>query len=181
MSRFLASDEPSALSGAAIYHASVPLFIRGLRALGAELAKAEASATERKFDSTVLVNARLAPDMLSLAGQVQRASDTSKLSAERLSGVASPRFPDNEASIAELQQRVAATVAYLEGLDPASFADSDTRIIEVSLGRARGDTYLLQFALPNFYFHIATAHAILRHNGVAVGKLDYLAMHEPTA
>jgi hypothetical protein len=112
--------------------------------------------------------------MLNLAGQVQRASDTSKLSAERLTGVPSPRFPDTEATMDELQDRIAATIAYLQGLKPEHFAGSEARAVEIRMGTARGDTYLLEFGLPNFYFHVAMAHAILRHNGVPVGKADYL-------
>lgn len=157
-----------------MYQASVPVFMRGLRALAAELRRGAASAAARQFDPGVLVQARLAPDMLTLAGQVQRASDTSKLSAERLTGVPSPRFADVENTMEELQERIAATLRYLQGLDPTAFEGSASRTIEISLGSMRGDIYLLEFGLPNFFFHIATAHAILRHNGVPVGKRDYL-------
>ena len=163
-----------ALSGDAMYQACVPVFVRGLRVLAAELRRGTASAAARQFDPTVLVQARLAPDMLPLAGQVQRASDTSKLSAERLSGVPAPKFPDTEATMEALHDRITATIAYLQQLEPAHFQGSESKTISSQLGQARGDIYLLEFGLPNFYFHIALAHAILRHNGVPVGKMDYL-------
>lgn len=164
----------SAFCGEAMYQACVPVFIRGLRALAAELRRGAASAAARQFDPAVLVQARLAPDMLTLAGQVQRASDTSKLSAERLSGVPAPKFPDAETTMEALQDRIAATIAYLHQLKPEQFQGSESKTLSIQLGQARGDVYLLEFGLPNFYFHIAMAHAILRHNGVPVGKMDYL-------
>lgn len=164
----------SAFSGDAMYQACVPVFVRGLRALAAELRRGTASAAARQFDPAVLVQARLAPDMLTLAGQVQRASDTSKMSAERLSGVPAPKFPDTEATMEALHDRITATIAYLQQLEPEHFQGSESRTVPNPLGEVRGDIYLLEFGLPNFYFHIATAHAILRHNGVPVGKMDYL-------
>lgn len=163
------------MTALSMYQASVPAFIRGLKALGTELEKAAAFAAERKFDAAILVSARLAPDMLSLAGQVQRASDTSKLSGARLSGTEAPKFEDTETTLPELQERIAKTVTFLESLDPALFAGSEDKTITLNnIGSFKGDAYLLSFALPNFYFHVATAHAILRHNGVPVGKRDYL-------
>lgn len=175
MTAFSKPTAASALTGDAMYQACVPVFIRGLRALAAELRRGAASAASRQFDPAVLIQARLAPDMLTLAGQVQRASDTSKLSAERLSGVPAPKFPDTETTMDELQDRVKATIAYLHHLKPESFHDSASKTLSLpQLGETRGDVYLLEFGLPNFYFHIATVHAILRHNGVPVGKMDYL-------
>ncbi|GGF47233.1 hypothetical protein GCM10007301_03260 [Azorhizobium oxalatiphilum] len=163
------------MTALSMYQASVPVFCRGLAALAKELEKAAAYAAERKFEPGILVNARLAPDMLSLAGQVQRASDTSKFSGERLSGTPSPKFPDTETTFPELQERIANTISYLQGLDPAAFAGSEDKEISLStLGSFKGDAYLLNFAVPNFFFHLATAHAILRENGVAVGKRDFL-------
>ena len=161
-----------------LYRLSVPGFIRGLGVLSGYLQKAEAFATEKGIDPKTLVEARLAPDMLSLAGQVQRASDTSKGSIVRLTGVAAPRFEDNEASIAELRQRIAKSLAFIDTVDPAAFEGSERREITLSFPTLKatfnGEDYLLKFALPNFYFHLATAHAILRQQGLAIGKTDYL-------
>ncbi|WP_341991001.1 DUF1993 domain-containing protein [Azorhizobium sp. AG788] len=163
------------MTALSMHQASVPVFIRGLTALSAELEKAAASAGERKFDLNILASARLAPDMLSLAGQVQRASDTSKLSGERLSGTPAPKFEDTETTLPELQARIAKTIAYLESLDPVLFVGSEDKTITLNhIGDLKGDAYLLSFALPNFFFHVATAHAILRQNGVPVGKRDFL-------
>ena len=112
--------------------------------------------------------------MLPLSGQVQRASDASKLAAERLSGIKSPRFEDTEKTFPELEKRLRETIAFLEGIDPEAFAGSEAKTVEISAGTFSGRDYLLHFALPNFFFHVAMAHAILRHNVVAVGKLDHL-------
>ena len=175
MTAFFSSPATApALTGEAMYQACVPVFVRGLRALAAELRRGTASAAARQFDPAVLAQARLAPDMLTLAGQIQRASDTSKLSAERLTGEPAPKFPDTEATMEELHDRITATIAYLQQLKPEHFQDSAGKTISIQLGEARGDVYLLEFGLPNFYFHVAMAHAILRHNGVPVGKMDYL-------
>ncbi|RKP56644.1 DUF1993 domain-containing protein [Pararobbsia silviterrae] len=161
-----------------IYEMSVPVFIRGLRVLSTLIDKAEAYAEANQLAPAILLDARLAPDMMSLTGQVQRASDTSKLSGQRLSGVAAPRFEDNETTFNELQQRIAKTVAYLETLDPASFADAESRVIQLNFGEFKpnftGVSYLLTFAIPNFFFHVTTAHDILRHNGLPIGKRDFL-------
>ncbi|CAM2148611.1 DUF1993 domain-containing protein [Pararobbsia alpina] len=161
-----------------MYQASVPVFVRGLRVLSTLVGKAEAYADTHKIAPAVLLDARLAPDMLPFTGQIQRASDTSKLSGQRLSGVAAPRFEDTETSFDELQQRIAKTVAYLETLQPASFQGAEARTVQLNFGDFKpnfsGDNYLLTFALPNFFFHVTTAHDILRHNGLPVGKLDYL-------
>lgn len=162
-----------------MHQVSIPVFIRGLQALSALLEKGAAHAAETGVAPQALIQARLAPDMLDLAGQVQRASDTSKLSGQRLSGVASPSMPDAETTFPELIKRVAATVAYLETLDEAALAGSEARTVELNFGpdkkvSFKGDAYLLTFALPNFFFHVATAHDILRSQGVKIGKLDYL-------
>jgi uncharacterized protein len=161
-----------------MYQASVPVFVRGLNILSTLIGRAEAYTTEHGNDATELLEARLAPDMLSLIGQVQRASDTSKLSGQRLSGVAAPRFEDTEASFADLERRIAGSIAYLETLQPAQFEGSESRTIELNFGEFKpsftGTSYLLTFALPNFFFHLTTAHDILRHNGLPIGKLDYL-------
>jgi hypothetical protein len=162
-----------------MYQASIPVFIRGLTVMSGLLRKAEDHARDRDLDPASLIEARLAPDMLPLSGQVQRASDTSKLSGVRLSGIAAPSFPDKETSFPELQERIAKTVAYLESIPPESLDGSEGRSIELTFGSHkptfRGDSYLLTFALPNFYFHVATAHGILRHKGIAIGKADFLS------
>lgn len=162
-----------------MYQASVPVFVRGLSALRVLLEKGAAHAAANGTDPGVLVAAQLAPDMLSLAGQVQRASDTSKLSGQRLSGVAAPAMPDTETTFDQLIERVNATIAYLEAIPADALEGAESRTVELNFGPDnkhvfRGDDYLLGFALPNFYFHVAIAHGILRSQGVPVGKLDYI-------
>lgn len=161
-----------------MHRVSVPVFVRGLRVLADLLKKAEAHVEQHGSVPDALLSARLADDMLPLSAQVQRVSDTSKLSVERLSGVAAPKFEDNETSFDQLQQRIANTIAYLNSVDAAQFDGSAAREIKLNWGKFQpafnGEDYLLTFALPNFYFHIATAHGILRNQGVPVGKLDYI-------
>jgi hypothetical protein len=158
-----------------MYQASIPVFVRGLGVLSALLEKGAAYASET---STDLVGARLAPDMFPLSAQVQRASDTSKLAAERLTGIKSPCFEDVETTFPELQERIARTLAFLNGIEPAQMEGSEERSVQLSFGEFkpvfRGADYLLTFALPNFFFHVTTAYDILRHKGVQVGKRDYL-------
>jgi hypothetical protein len=161
-----------------MYNASVPVFVRMLRNLAAFLAKAEAHATERKIDPAVLLGCRLSPDMFPLARQVQIASDSAKGGAARLAGVEVPSYADEEKTFGELVERCNKTVAFLEGLDEKAFAGSEDR--EVSWQTRSGAKsmvglpYLLNQVLPNFYFHVTTAYAILRHNGVPLGKKDFL-------
>lgn len=161
-----------------MYRMTVPVFQRGLTNLKTYLDKAEAYATEKGLDPAALVNARLAPDMLPLAGQIQRVTDTAKLTVARLTGIDAPRFEDTETSIAELRERIANTEAFLAGVAAEALDGSDAREVTISPGGVkatmRGDEYLATFALPNFYFHIATTHAILRQQGVPIGKMDYL-------
>ncbi|KQW70368.1 hypothetical protein ASE17_15835 [Phenylobacterium sp. Root77] len=162
-----------------MYQASIPVFVRGLNALRGLLEKGAAHAAANGTDPNALVSAQLAPDMLPLAGQVQRASDTSKLSGQRLSGVQAPSMPDTETTLDQLIGRVNDTIAYLETIDAKSLDGAESRTIELNFGPGnkhvfRGDDYLLGFALPNFYFHVAIAHGILRSQGVGVGKLDYI-------
>lgn len=161
-----------------MYQTSIPVFVRGLDALALLLEKALEHAEEAGMLPEVLLGARLAPDMLPLSAQVQRASDTSKLSVQRLSGVAAPKFEDSEASFEQLQERIANTIIYLNSVSAVQLEASEERTVAFDFGSFqpsfRGDDYLLTFALPNFFFHIATAHGILRNNGVPVGKLDYL-------
>ena len=160
-----------------MYQLTVPAFVRGLTVLADLLKKAEAHVEQHGSVPDALISARLADDMLPLSAQVQRASDTSKMSVERLTGVAAPKFEDNETSFDQLQQRIANTIAYLQSVNAEQFDGSETRTVKLNFGGFpdfTGRSYLLTFALPNFYFHIATAHDILRNQGIAVGKRDYL-------
>ncbi len=165
-----------------MYQISVPVFVRGLGVLAGYLEKAEAYAKANSIDPAEMVNAKLAPDMLSLAGQVQRASDTSKNAIGRLSAIEVPRFEDNEVTFAELQARIAKTIGFLDGVRLEDLEGSETRSVTLSFGKFKttlqGDAYLLTFTLPNFFFHITTAHDILRHKGVPIGKIDYLGHFE---
>lgn len=161
-----------------MYRLSIPAFVRGFGVLSAYLEKADAYAQANGLEREILVQARLSPDMLPLAGQVQRASDTSKNAIARLTGVAAPSFADTEATFAELRQRIDNTLQYFAGVSPEQLEGSESREIALNIGKLQttfsGADYLLTFALPNFYFHLATAHGILRHQGVQLGKLDYL-------
>jgi hypothetical protein len=161
-----------------LYDASIPGFIHGLRQVDHFLDKAQAHVESSGGDTATLVDARLAPDMLPLSGQIQRASDTSKLSGQRLSGVASPAMPDNERSFEDLKARIAATIDYLQTLTREQIDGNAELPVTLNFGKwtvgFSGRDYLLQFALPNFQFHVVTAYAILRHHGVPLGKLDFL-------
>lgn len=161
-----------------MYKISVPVFIRGLNVLAGLLDKAEAHAAENKVPLDDLFNARLAPDMLALSGQIQRVSDTSKNAIGRLTGVAAPSFPDDEKTFAELRERIAKTIAFLETVKPTDLEKSGERDVTINYSQLKftftGDDYLLTFALPNFFFHVTTTYDILRNQGVAVGKADYL-------
>ncbi len=161
-----------------MYSASVPLMSRALTALGKVLEKGAAFAEAKKIDPAVLLNARLSPDMFALTRQVQIASDTAKGCAARLAGAEMPSWADTEASFAELQDRVARTVAFINGFTPAQIDGSEDRSIVLKFRTGEqtfdGYGYLTTFVLPNVYFHCTTAYAILRHNGVDLGKRDYL-------
>ena len=162
-----------------IYSASVPVFQQMLRALDAVLAKAEAQAEEKKFDEAAFLQARLYPDMFPLLRQVQIAADFAKSVSARLAGEEPPSYEDNETSFVELHARIARTQAYIAGLDPARFDGAETREVVLRPGtpkerRFNGHTYLLHYGLPQFFFHVTTAYALLRHNGVPVGKMDYM-------
>ena len=156
----------------------VPDLIQGLRCLSSILSIAESHCANRKIDQDALLKARLFPDMFHLTRNVTTACDSAKFTAARLSQAEPPRYEDNEASFAELQGRIAKTIAFLETIHDAAFAAAETRELAVPLapeGTARdGRTYLARFGLPNFYFHLATAYNILRHNGVPLGKRDFL-------
>jgi hypothetical protein len=161
-----------------MYSLSAPLFVRMLGNLSAVLDKGAAFAAARKIDPSVLVNARLFPDMFPLAAQVRIAGDFAKGAAARLTGNEPPKYEDNEASFEELQARIAKTVAYVEQFRPEQFDGADTRTITIKLrGEDKtfdGRTYLANLVLPNFYFHVTTAYDILRHNGVELGKRDFV-------
>ena len=161
-----------------IYQISVPVFIRMLGNLSAILAKAEAHAQAKNIDPSVFLNARLAPDMFALTRQVQIASDAAKGCGARLAGVDIPSFADEEKSFADLQARIAKTVDFLKGLKPEQFEGAENREITIKAPSRelhfKGLDFLLHFANANFYFHVTTTYAILRHNGVEVGKMDFL-------
>jgi len=161
-----------------MYQASVPVFVNNLRNLSEILRKAVLHAEAKKIDPSVLTQARLYPDMLPLTRQVHLATDQAKNSSSRLSGADRPTFEDNETTFDELQARIAKTIAYLETLTPAQFEGSDDKDITLPVrgkdATMKGASYLLGFVHPNFYFHLATAYAILRESGVEIGKLDFL-------
>jgi len=161
-----------------MYAASVPVCIRALRSLSGILDKGAAHAEAGKIDPSVLINSRLYPDMYSFARQVQIATDVAKGCAARLAGQQPPGYEDKETTFAELKARVEKTIAFLKSFDPAQIDGSEERVIELKVGgepmKFRGLEYLQKFVLPNVYFHTTIAYGILRHNGVAVGKADYL-------
>ncbi len=163
-----------------IYQVSVPVFLNMLANLSKILDKAAAHAEAKKIDPSVLLGYRLAPDMFSLTRQVQIASDHAKRGAARLAGAEPPAYEDNEASFAELKARIDKTAAFIKSLTPAQFEGAESREITLKLGgeprKVLGEAYLLQNALPNFFFHVTTAYAILRHCGVDLGKGDYLGL-----
>lgn len=163
-----------------MYAASVPVFQHMLKNLVHILEKGEASAQARKFEPSVLATARLAPDMLPLTRQVLIACDAAKLGVSRISGVEAPKFDDTEASFADLKARIQKTLDYLGSVPAQSLDGTEDKEITFPAGRDKTRTmkaqaYLTQHVLPNFFFHITTTYAILRHNGVDLGKADYLA------
>jgi hypothetical protein len=159
--------------------ALLPALELTLTALSGVLDKAAAHAAAKKFDPSVLLNTRLAPDMFSLTRQVQVATDLAKNGGARLAGMEPPRYEDNETTIEQLKARLAKTVAFLKTLDPKKIDQSVDREINFPLGplnkgQMKGDDYLNHFVLPNVYFHCTAAYAILRHCGVEIGKQDFL-------
>jgi uncharacterized protein len=161
-----------------IHDQLVTVFSQMLENLDKVLSKAEADAAARKIDPQVLINGRLAPDMLPLTRQVQIMTDQAKGGVSRLSGQESPKWPDDEATFADLHARIAKTIAYLKTFTAAQFEGAETRTVELKFPNASftytGKDYFLKFVVPNFYFHYTTAYAILRHNGVPIGKSDFL-------
>jgi hypothetical protein len=163
-----------------MYSASVPVFKNMLGNLSHFLDKAQAHAEARKFDPQVLVESRLAPDMLPFKRQVQIACDAAKNGLARMAGVEAPKFEDNEATLAELKERIRKTLDFLDSVPRAKVDGCEDKDITFPAGRdvtrtLKGEAYLLNVALPNLFFHVTTAYAILRHNGVELGKGDYLA------
>ncbi len=161
-----------------MYQASVPTLIQALKALSGVLDKGAKHAEAKGIDPAVLLGSRLYPDMFPLTRQVQIASDNAKGPSARLAGMEPPKFDDNEASFADLQARITKTIDFLQTLKPAQIDGSEDRQIVLQMRAGplefKGQAYLLHFAMPNFYFHCATVYAILRHNGVEVGKKDFL-------
>jgi hypothetical protein len=161
-----------------MYQASTPVFVRGLTNLRAILRKARNHAEAKKIDPAVLLASRLYPDMHPLTRQVQIACDAAKFCAARLSGVEAPSFPDTEATFDELEARIDKTVAFVKQVEPAQTEGSEERVVTLKLPNTtlelKRASYLLDFALPNFYFHLTTAYGILRHNGVEIGKFDFI-------
>jgi uncharacterized protein len=160
-----------------MYQASVPSLIRSLNNLAVILEKGATHAEAKKIEP-VLIGSRLYPDMLPLSKQVQIVSDIARRGAARLAGLDAPAMADNETTFAELIDRVQNTIAYLNTLTPAQIDGSEEKEIVLEMGKEsmtfKGMPYLLYFILPNVYFHVTTAYAILRHNGVEVGKMDFL-------
>lgn len=161
-----------------MYQISVPVFVRMLNNLSTILDKAAAHCAEKKIDPAVLINFRLYPNMFALVRQVQVAADAAKNVSAYLAGTEPPKFENTEQTFAELIERVKKTIDYVNGFTPAQIDGSEEKEIRITRGETtvtyRGQDYLLNRALPNMYFHITTAYDILRHNGVELGKKDYL-------
>lgn len=158
---------------------ALPAFETGLNALSAILDKAAAYAETKKVDQAVLLQTRLIPDMFPFARQIQIATDTAKNGSARMAGVTPPAYPDDETTISALQTRISNTLAFLKSIDAAAFDASAGKQVTFPLGKAnkgemQGDAYVTHFLLPNFYFHLTAAYAILRNCGVEVGKMDFL-------
>lgn len=165
-----------------MHAASVPVFQQMLTALSGVLAKAETFATERKIEPAALLQARLFPDMFPLVRQVQIACDFAASVSARLAGAEVPTYDSGDSTFADLQQRIDATLAFLGGLDAARFDGSEERELVLRPGtpkerRIGGQAYLLAYGLPQFFFHVTTAYALLRHNGVEIGKKDYMGAY----
>jgi uncharacterized protein len=161
-----------------MYDSSIPHLTHYLKSLSALLKKAEAHCAAKKIDPNALLNARLFPDMLPLTRQVQIACDFAKGAAARLAGVAVPSYADTEASFADLQERIAKTLEFVGSFKKDQYADAATRSVTIKVAGQEmnmpGSDYLSGFVLPNFYFHVTTAYNILRHNGLELGKADYM-------
>jgi uncharacterized protein len=165
-----------------MHSVSAPVYVRMLKNLLSWLDKAEAHAQAKKFDVNVLLTARLAPDMLPFAAQIQIAADAAKFGVARLAGVEAPKFDDKEASIAELKERVRKTIEFVQSVPAAQINGSDDKDIIVPRRDGsmvqKGEFFLKHFSLPNFFFHVTMTYALLRHNGVELGKVDYLGAQQ---
>ena len=163
------------------YDATVPAFLQILGSLSGLLTKAEAHCEARKIQPDVLLNARLFPDMLPLSKQVQLVCDFAAKGCARLTHSEVLAVPDTEKTFAELKTRLTSTIEYVKAFKPAQFEGADAREVSFPVGpntmTMKGQQFLSAFALPNFYFHAATAHGILRHNGVEIGKRDFLGVN----
>lgn len=160
-----------------LYDATVPQMSKMLTNLNRWLDKAVAHAEAKKFDPAVLLSARLAPDQYPLLKQIQAACDSAKSAAAHLSGQTQPKHPDTEQTLEEIRARIATCLAYLATFKASDFEGAETRPVSLPFLPGKvilGADYLNEMALPNFYFHITTAYAILRHNGVNVGKIDFI-------
>ena len=166
----------------AMYVSSVPVFKQMLGGLAAILAKAEAHATEKNIEPAALTQTRLFPDMFPLSKQVQVACDFARGVSARLVGAEVPKYDDNERTFDELRGLIARSLAFIEGFSPAQFEGAAQREIVTRPGtpkerRFDGQSYLLSYGLPQFFFHVATAYALLRHNGIEIGKRDYIGQY----
>lgn len=165
-----------------MYQASVPVFTQMLESLSALLDKAVAHAEHKKIEPTVLLQARLAPDMHPFSMQVRFATGLARDGVARLAGVEGPSFSDTETTFPELKERIAQTLAFFQSVKPEQLAGSEGRTVHMKLNSPqglieldfKGQAYLLHFVLPNFFFHVTTAYALLRHNGLEIGKADYI-------
>jgi uncharacterized protein len=161
-----------------MYRASVPIFLQMLPSLSAVLDKAAAHAAARKIDQQVFLNARLYPDMFPLTRQIQIATDFAKGAVARLAGQDPPKYADEEKSFDDLKARIAKTIDFIREFKPSQIDGSEERDISLTLGgqpqKFKGEAYLTSLVLPNFFFHVTTTYAILRHNGVELGKQDFM-------
>ncbi len=165
-----------------MYTSSIPVFRQMLGALAAILAKAESHVTEKNIEPTALTHARLFPDMFPLGKQVQIACDFARGVSARLAGAEVPKYEDDEQGFAELRALIARSIEFIEGFSPAQFEGAAQREIVTRPGtpkerRFTGQAYLLSYGLPQFFFHVTTAYALLRHNGLEIGKRDYMGQY----
>jgi hypothetical protein len=161
-----------------LYDASIPMMVRMLQNLSEILDKGAAHAAAKGIPPATMIEAKLAPDMFNLARQVQSAADAAKTPAARLAGQTPPSIPDTETTFEELKARIATTISFLQGFTPEQINGAEGRTITLPLRSGpiefTGPNYLTQFALPNFFFHVTAAYALLRHQGVEIGKMDFL-------
>jgi hypothetical protein len=164
-----------------MYKISVPMFINNFNILSEILLKAEKDAEKRKIDESVFINARLAPDMMPLTKQIQIGTDMVRLGIARLAGVKAPAFKDNETTFSDLRKRIQKTITFLNKIKEKQMDDSDLKKIEFSIRKRvfkfrNGHAYLTDWIIPHFFFHMTTTYAILRSNGVKLGKRDFVKM-----